>query len=291
MAKQTRGARRLFITAFGTLPNGRKRFCGAWTIQGVRCGAGRLHRVSHNSVRLPRLKMVRLRCKSWGCSLCGPRKANRYRAQILRAVQRHHLTRFLTLTLSPRKVATPDEVKTFYGHLKAQKGTGLACHCCTCAKVQARSVAYIRGCWDKMRTYLLRRYQQAPKFIAVLELQRETGLAHLHIVVDRYMEQTWLKRVWSAIGAGEHVHIQYVDAHRSAAYLSKYLAKDLLLSTPEGVRRVTTSRSIRLNEKKPPEYEWQIVKTTIDRIYVLLREAATDEVRTEGELESFSIRE
>ena len=54
---------------------------------------------------------------------------------------------------------------------------------------------------------------------------------------------------------------------------------------------MSTSRSIRLNEKKNPEYDWLIVKTTIDRMYVLLREVATDEVRTDGELESFSIRE
>jgi hypothetical protein len=237
------------------------------------------------------MKWVRVLCKAWGCSLCGPQKANRYREQILRAVQRHKLTRFLTLTLNPRNVATPDEAKAFYEHWEAQKGTGHACHCGTCAKVQARSVAYIRGCWDKMRTYLLRRYRQAPKFIAVLELQKETGLAHLHIVVDRYIEQPWLKRIWLAIGAGEHVHIQYVDAHRSAAYLSKYLAKDLLLSAPAGTRRVSTSRSIRLNEKKPSEYEWQIVKTPIDRMYLLLREVAIDVIRKDGELESFSIRE
>jgi hypothetical protein len=206
-------------------------------------------------------------------------------------VQRHKLTRFLTLTLNPRKVATPDEAKTFYEHLEARIGTGRACHCGTCAKVQARSVAYIRGCWDKMRTYLLRRYRQAPKFIAVLELQNQTGLAHLHIVVDRYIEQPWLKRIWSAIGAGDHVDIRFVDSHRSAAYLSKYLAKDLFLNVPAGVRRVSTSRSITLNEKKPSEYVWLILKTPIDRMYMLLREVATDEVRKEGELESFSIRE
>ena len=105
----------------------RKRFCGAWTMRGIRRGAGHAPEILRKSNRLPRLKMVRLRCKSWGCSLCGPRKANRYRAQILRAVQRHHLTRFLTLTLSPRKVATRDEVTTFYRHLRGSKGCDGAC--------------------------------------------------------------------------------------------------------------------------------------------------------------------
>lgn len=237
------------------------------------------------------MRLVRVRCKSWGCSLCGPRKANRYRGQILRAAQRHGLNRFMTLTLDPMKLATPDEAEVFYRHFEAQKETGQACHCGTCTTLQRKSVVYIRGCWSKMRTYFLRRYSEPPKFIAVMELQKRTGLAHLHIVVDRYIEQAWIKKNWTAVGGGEQVHIQLVDAHRSAAYLSKYLSKDLLLSAPAGVRRVSTSRSIRLNEKKSSEYEWQIVKTTIDRMYVLLRDVATDEVRTDGELESFSIRE
>lgn len=284
-------ARRIVITPHGALPNGRKRFCGAWSMQGTRRGAGCSHRVPRRLIRLPRMRIARLRCKSWGCSLCGPRKAIRYRAQILRATQRHKLTRLLTLTLDPMRLASSREAPTFYQHFEAQRDKDKPCQCGTCARIQRTSLAYIRGCWSKMRTYLLRRYGRAPKFIAVMELQKHTGLAHLHIVIDRYIEQAWIKKNWMAVGGGEHVYIQYVDAHRSAAYLSKYLAKDLFLSTPSGVRRVSTSRSIRLKEKKPSEYEWLVLKTTIDRLYVLTRDVATDEARVDGELDSFYIRE
>jgi len=279
------------VSAIGTLPNGRKRLCGAWSMKGVLRDGRCAHEFRRRSAQPPRGKVIRLRCKSWGCALCGPRKANRYRAQILKASQRHKLTRFLTLTLDPRQVATPEEAQIFYAHLEEHKNSGKACQCCTCASVQHRSLAYVRGCWAKMRTYLRRRFKEAPKYIAVMELQKRTGMAHLHIVVDRYIEQAWIKKNWRALGGGEQVHIQHVDVHRSAAYLSKYLSKDLLLGIPAGVRRVSTSRSINLSEKKPPEYAWQIIKTTIDRLYVLYREVAADEVRPDGELESFSIRE
>jgi hypothetical protein len=127
--------------------------------------------------------------------------------------------------------------------------------------------------------------------VAVLEFQKTTGLAHLHIVIDRYIDQGWAKEAWSAVGGGQHVDIRRVDAHRAGAYLSKYLSKELLLSAPLGMRRVTTSRSIKLNEKKPSEFIWEVCRSPIDRVYVLLRELVKDEVRDGGELDSFTVLE
>jgi hypothetical protein len=65
----------------------------------------------------------------------------------------------------------------------------------------------------------------------------------------------------------------------------------MLLSAPVGMRRVTTSRSIKLDQKKKSEFQWQVVKAPIDRYYVVLRESAQEVVRNDGELESFSVRE
>lgn len=272
-------------------PKGQKRFCGSRTIHGVRREFAGNHQAQGKTARRPRDLFICLRCKSWGCCVCGPKKAKLYRALIMRAAHRHKLTRFLTLTLNPRLVALPDEVEVFYEHLNAQTSTGKACRCCTCRKVQARSVKYIRNCWAKLRVAFQRHYGHAPKFIAVLEFQKRTGLAHLHIVVDRYIPREWIKERWVAAGGGAHVDIRLVDVHRIAPYLAKYLTKELLLDVPDGVRRVSTSRSIQLNEKKLSEYSWEVLKTTIDRMYVLFAERATDEVVADDELESFSLRE
>jgi hypothetical protein len=136
-----------------------------------------------------------------------------------------------------------------------------------------------------------RKWRTAPKFIAVLEFQKATGLAHLHIVVDRYMDNVWLKQTWQSVGGGQHVDIRHVDAHRAAAYISKYLSKDLLLNAPQGMRRVSTSRSIRLSQKRASEYEWAVAKTPIDRCFAMFRELAQDVVYADGDLESFAVRE
>ena len=272
-------------------PKGQKRFCGSRTIHGVRNSKGGLRNQS-KAASQPRQVFICLRCKSWGCFVCGPRKAKQYRAQIMRATHRHKLTRFLTLTLDPCRVALPDEVEVFYEHFRAQASQKRPCRCSTCRAVQVRSVKFIRDCWAKMRVSFQRRFGRGPKFIAILEFQKRTGLAHLHIVVDRYIPRDWIQERWVAAGGGAHVDIRHVDVHRVAAYLSKYLTKELLLDVPDGVRRVSTSRSIKLNEKKPSEFAWQVLKTTIERQYVLLVERATDEVISEDDdLESFSLRE
>lgn len=285
---------RTAIAPFGPLPNGRKRLCGAWTLHGDRIegiNPARSSRQMASRAALPSRKFVRLRCKCWSCSLCGPRKAIKYRGQILRAVSRARLTRMVTLTLNVRKITTGDELRTFLEHFEEHKSTNTACHCPTCTRAQIESIKHVRRCWSKLRVYLHRRYGEAPKYIAILEFQKVTGLAHLHIVIDRYIEQAWAKQAWQAVGGGQHVDIRHIDAHRAAAYLSKYLSKDMLLSAPVGMRRVTTSRSIRLDQKKKPEFQWQVVKAPIDRYYVLLWESATEIVRSDGELESFSVRE
>jgi len=285
---------RTAIAPFGPLPNGRKRFCGAWTLQGNR-------REGNTPPRSPRYvgpkvatlsrKFVRLRCKCWGCSLCGPRKATKYRAQILRAVNCERMTRMVTLTLDARKIATGDELLTFMEHFDAHRPLRTSCRCPICTRVQVASIQHIRECWSKLRVYLHRRYGVAPKYIAILEFQKVTGLAHLHIVIDRYVEWAWAKQVWQAVGGGQHVDIRHIDAHRAAAYLSKYLSKDMLLSAPVGMRRVTTSRSIKLDQKKKSEFQWQVVKAPIDRYFEVLRESAQEVVCSDGELESFSVRE
>ena len=279
---------------FGYPRNGRKLLCGVWTLHGAR--AVKLSRNSTSRRLRPRavrepVRFTRLRCKCWSCSLCGPRKAKQYRTRILRAVGRAKLTRMITLTLDAREIATASEAATFFEHFEAQRAIRSACRCETCSQLQARSIAHIRECWNKLRVYLHRRYGVAPKYIAVLEFQKTTGLAHLHIVIDRYIEQAWAKEVWSAVGGGQHVDIRHVDAHRAGAYLSKYLSKELLLSAPPGMRRVTTSRSIKLNEKRASEYVWEICRSPIDRVYVLFGDTATNEVLSDGELDSFSARE
>jgi len=204
------------------------------------------------------LRFHRLNCKTWACEYCGPRKAKRYRYLIAELAEREHLSRFLTLTLDP-------------------------------LLIEGNSVRYLRGVFNKFRLYLRRKYGAPPKYIAVLEFHK-SGIAHLHVLLDRFIPQEWIRNSWSALGGGTMVFIQQVDVHRISRYLSKYLTKDLLLSAPLRSRRITTSRSLHLLEKTKSDVKWTLLKVSIFFLYSRRSEYAEDiHLDEDGFLESFSV--
>src|SRR5215813_9113760 len=168
----------------------------------------------------PGIRMYkRLDCKRSSCDHCGPIKARRYRKAIAREAEARGLTRFLTLTLDPKVSPGPDE-----------------------------SVEYIRECFNKFRTYMKRKLGSGVQYIAVVELQK-SGMAHLHVLVDRFLQKAWLDEAWRAVGGG-FTWIKYTDVQRVSAYISKYLTKDLFTAVPSKKKRISTSRGIRLFEKR-----------------------------------------
>jgi len=222
---------------------GRKKGCGAWSIWGY-----------HEDGRPI---FHRLNCKCWDCCYCGPRKAKRYKRLIAELAEREGLTRFLTLTLDPKKV-------------------------------EGNSVQYLRKVFNKLRVYLRRREGSPIKYIAVLELQK-SGLAHLHLLIDRYIPWAWIRESWTAVGGGSQVFIKFVDVHRIARYLSKYLTKDLLLSAPKRSRRITTSRSVQLIPKKMTDRVWHLLRVSIFSLYSRFWRTANDVcVDEDGMLEGFT---
>lgn len=165
---------------------------------------------------------IRADCKKLSCPYCGPKKAKSYRRAIGEAAETNKLTRMMTLTLDPSKIDTQD------------------------------SVAYLRKCFTKFRVYLHRKFGRAISFIAVVEEQKNRR-AHMHCLIGIYLDQGWISQAWQAVGGGRIVDIRFVDVHRIHAYMAKYLTKDLMLSVSPGKKRVSTSRNIRLFEKKKSE--------------------------------------
>ena len=205
-------------------PKGLKRYCGAFTARGV------------SKSEAGKTRFCRIRCKCWGCSGCGPRRAAMYAIRIRQAAERFKLRTLLTLTLDPSKLHGED------------------------------STQYINEVFADFRVYLRRRLGYAPLYIRVLEYQKN-GNAHLHVLLNCYLPQSWVSDTWSLLGGGRIVDIKHVDMHRVSRYLSKYLTKDMLLDAPKRARRVTTSNGIRLLEKQPSDYEWRVIKIPILRLF------------------------
>jgi hypothetical protein len=222
----------------------RGKHCGRFSVRGQLPGSreSRFH-------RLP--------CKSWICDYCGPRRAKRYRHAIRSAAEAHHLQRFLTLTLDPKKI-------------------------------NGDPVRYLNLAFAKLRVYLRRAYGVSPQYIRVLEFQKN-GNPHFHILIDRYVDLEWIRRSWIAVGGGFMIDIRFVDVHRISRYLSKYLTKELLLSAPSRSRRVTSSRQIKLLAKPPTDCTWTLIRAPIERLIEVYAKGVTAvAVDEHGALESFT---
>jgi len=175
----------------------------------------------------------RLNCGSWTCPYCGPRRARRARKRICEVAEGLNLKYFLTLTLNPKKLEHPK-----------------------------LAVPHLRLTFNAFREYLRREFGVAPTYICVLEFTKK-GVPHLHVLLDRYIRQQWISRVWEKLGGGRVVFIKQVTVRRIARYLSKYLTKDLIMSAPKGTRRITTARSIKLFPKFNSGIAWELLQSSI----------------------------
>jgi len=196
----------------------------------------------------------RLRCKSYSCGRCGPRKVRQVRKRIVQLALKHRLRRFLTLTLDPHKM--PPGLDT----------TG---------KIQ-----YLQETWRKMRVSIQRKLGASLTFISVVELQGN-GNPHLHLLIGSYLPKQWISSAWQALGGGWATRIESADLHRVAAYLAKYLTADSLRDLPPRTRRFSASRGLALFDRSKGDGAWLLVKTTIE----LLRESALTVLSEEFETE------
>jgi hypothetical protein len=76
--------------------------------------------------------------------------------------------------------------------------------------VEARTaVPYLRKVWNKFREYLRREFGSAPSFIVVLEFTKK-GVPHLHVLLNRYLDQRWISKTWDTLGGGRICDVRRV---------------------------------------------------------------------------------
>lgn len=178
---------------------------------------------------------IQHKCKTWGCGVCGPKKLAAVKRGIYREADRLQLRRFLTLTL-------PGNFRGSYQD----------------------SVKALNKSWKKFGIYFKREFGEKLIYIKVVEPQKR-GIAHLHVLVSRYIRQGWLSKAWQGIGGGRICDIRFVDVHRIAAYISKYMSKAMIGDDLGPYRRYSTSQEININgAKQPPEGVWEFLRAPID---------------------------
>ena len=178
---------------------------------------------------------MRIYCKSWSCPRCGPIKAWQATKNIAKIAKEKGLERFLTLTLDPRSI--PNDTN--------------ACE-------------HIKKTWSKFRVYLQRKYKNSISYICVMELHK-SGIPHLHVLIDRYIPQKWISKSWQGVGGGKIVFIEKLKEIKDIGkYLAKYLTKNMKENIPGKMRRITTSRDIKLNPWRGMDEGWKMSQIRMD---------------------------
>ena len=161
----------------------------------------------------------RVFCNSWTCYRCGKRNTNQVKTSIIRYKHEKHLIYHLTLTLDPAKI--PEDSCPF---------------------------KYIKYSWKKFSVYLKRNYRKPISYILILECHL-SGMPHLHVLINRRIPISKIQKHWEANGGGSIIKSEKItDIEGLSKYLVKYLCNN---STPNYVRRVSSSRDIVLFPKDP----------------------------------------
>jgi hypothetical protein len=202
-------------------------------------------------------RTTRLLCKSWSCPQCAAKRARKLKKAIVEQSRTHGLDRFLTLTMDPSK-GTAEE-----------------------------SWPQIKIVWKKFQTYLTRKQGKGFKFLWVIEAQKN-GYAHLHILLNQYLDQAWIKKVWDRLGGGRIVFITRANVAQAGPYLAKYLSKGFDGGLKPGQRRYGSSRSVNLGASGAKTGKWVCWKLSLELLYARAQGTLVKEWRNfEGLLDGF----
>lgn len=153
------------------------------------CGQGTL--VKYGG---PAALAVTLRCKSWGCELCRPRRQK----QLMKLAADGYPDKFITLTCKPGVEATP-----------------------------AAAAHRLADAWRRIVKRIKRRWpNNQVQYLAVFEAH-QSGWPHLHILARaQYIPQKWLSAVCKELLDSPIVDIRAVKNRSMAAYyVAKYVGK------------------------------------------------------------------
>lgn len=108
------------------------------------------------------------------------------------------------------------------------------------------SFKYIYIKWNNFRNAYKRKFKKKLSYVAFFRSQ-ESGYAHLHILLDKYIPSNWIESILRKLRLG-WARIKYVDVQRIKNYLSKYWYKEHEWFIPKGKKHFSTSRDISLKD-------------------------------------------
>lgn len=141
-------------------------------------------------------------CNLWSCPTCGIRKAKKLRKLLINIIQINNLCYMYTITLDPFKIPT--------SYLERYNSTG----------------NYLSFLLNKYMLHIKRLMKKQIKYVWVKEFQKNTGNAHLHMMINTYLPMKALRHYFVKIGGGAQMKIEKAKSIKAVSiYFTKYITK------------------------------------------------------------------
>lgn len=185
------------------------------------------------SERAEGVKAVRLRCQSWTCNYCAPRR----RKRLMKEAGLGLPNKLLTITANPAEFETPDQA------------------------AQALSLAW-RRCRDTLKRF---HGHKAVECMMIFE-KHKSGWPHLHILLrSNFIPQRWISAYFARRLNSPIVDIRAIKTKRQAInYVAKYIGKDP--HRFKGVKRYWRTKFYTppREKKKKSEHPWRVSAASIE---------------------------
>lgn len=219
------------------------------------CGMYKSAKLRVTGNKLLEVIFSKIPCNSWCCPVCSVRKAIRLKYWLREIIEINNLERFITLTLDPKKIPVEYQNDTH------KYITKLFNHFLTI--LRRKKYPYWMESQQKMFYFDLSKANEKLKYVWVIEFQKKTHNAHMHILTNQWLPAVVIRKIWEDIGGGTQMRIEPVKSIKGISnYITDYLVKgikDTPVTVKQGYgfkyfeRRYSVSNSCTKPEKKLKE--------------------------------------
>lgn len=171
----------------------------------------------------------------------------------------------LTLTIDPKKM-----LKTVVDES------------CNGETLAAQAHDYLMRVWKKFRARMWKGQVDSSgrvrvyrfKYLAVVEWDKNHTRPHMHILIDRFLPASIVRRFWSESGGGMQIDFSYIPSNarskKALLYVLKYISKTLSEGI-RGCRRWMASKGV-LPVQEPKDSQGEYVPVTRTEVKKMNRE-------------------
>lgn len=176
-----------------------------------------------NQNKIESISFTKIPCNSWTCPACKFKKAIRLKYLVKDIITLNNLSYFLTLTLDPSLI--PEGYRTDDTNNTHKYITKLFNHLLTI--IRRKPYKYFDKKSEKWLDFNLSQHEEKLKYVWIIEFQKN-GNAHLHILLNKFLPVDVLREVWTDIGGGHIMRVDYIRTIEGIAmYLTNYIVKGI----------------------------------------------------------------